>query len=181
MRFPEIPGPWPHEALHGRVLRLDADAFSVDFHSDWAHFIDPRLQQTLAPWGIVLPEDVPRWRRYKVEGGRVLGVSLDHSWAIAAWARAGAGEPLTVVHLDRHADCGAPLLLLDGAGEMQDCLTGAPARASARTGAPVRQSCIPPVPSSRRSGAPQSACRSRCTTVSGSPTPARAHATSAQE
>jgi hypothetical protein len=131
MRPPDIPGPWPHDALEGRALRLYADAFSVAFHSDWGHFIDPRLQQTLAPWGIVTPEEVPRWRQCKVEGGRVLGVSLDHAWALAAWARAGAGGPLTVVHLDRHADCGAPLLLLDGAGGMQDCLTGAPVRADA--------------------------------------------------
>jgi hypothetical protein len=125
---PEIPGPWPHTALEGRALRLEGDAFSVAFHSDWAHFIDPRLQETLAPWGIIAPEEVPRWRRWKGEGGRVLAVSFDHAWALAAWARAGAGGPLTVVHLDRHPDCGAPLLLLDGVGTMQDCLTGAPVR-----------------------------------------------------
>jgi hypothetical protein len=33
-----------------------------------------------------------------------------------------------VVHLDRHTDCGAPLLLVDGRGALQDCLTGAPVR-----------------------------------------------------
>jgi hypothetical protein len=129
--LPSIPGPWPHTALEGRVLRLDRDAFSVAFHADWGHFIDPRLRETLEPWGIAAPEQVPRWRRWKAEGGRVLAVSLDHAWAVTAWARAGAGAPLTVVHLDRHADCGAPLLLVDGAGALQDCLTGAAVRAAA--------------------------------------------------
>jgi hypothetical protein len=125
----EIAGPWPHTALEGRVLRLDGDAFSVALPSRWEHFIDPRLRETLAPWGIRAPEEVPLWRRWKEEGGRVVAVSLDHAWAAAAWARAGAGGPLTVAHLDRHTDCGAPLLLLDGEGGMWDCLTGSPVRA----------------------------------------------------
>jgi hypothetical protein len=129
----DIPGPWPHTSVEGRALRLDRDAFSVAFHAGWEHLIDPRLQETLAPWGLLAAEDVPRWRRWKVENGRVLAVSLDHAWAVAAWSRAAAraGGPLTVVHLDRHADCGAPLLLVDGAGTLQDCLTGAAVRGDA--------------------------------------------------
>jgi hypothetical protein len=115
------------------VLRIDGDAFSVAFHEGWEHFIDPRLPEVLAPWGIASAAELPRWRRWRRAGGRVLSVSLDHAWALPAWARAGAsaGAPLTVVHLDRHPDCGAPLLLLDGAGELLDCLTGAPARVAA--------------------------------------------------
>jgi len=130
---PDPPGPWPHAHLEGRVLRLDGDRFSVSLHPDWDHFVDPRLPETLAGWGLVSPDAVPGWRRWTVAGGRLLSVSLEHSWALPAWARAwrAAGEPLTVVHLDRHTDCGAPLLLLDGWGEMQDCLTGAPVRAGA--------------------------------------------------
>lgn len=125
-----IPGPWPNTALEGRDLRVCGDTFSVAFHSEWAHFIDPRLRVTLAAWGIDVPEAVPRWHRWKHAGGRVLAVGLDHGWALPAWARARrAGEaPLSVVHLDRHTDCGAPLLLLDEAGAMLDCLTGAPVR-----------------------------------------------------
>jgi len=130
---PDPPGPWPHTHLEGRVLRLDGDRFSVSLHADWQHFVDPRLPETLAGWGLTTPEAVPGWRRWTEAGGRVLSVSLEHSWALPAWARAwrAVGEPLTVVHLDRHTDCGAPLLLLDGWGEMQDCLTGAPVRADA--------------------------------------------------
>lgn len=129
----DVPGPWPHTWLEGRVLRLDGDRFSVAFHADWAHFIDPRLRETLAAWGLAAPGEVPRWRRWKAAGGRVLSVSFDHAWALPAWARAGrgAGAPMTVVHLDRHTDCGAPLLLADAAGALQDCLTGAPVRADA--------------------------------------------------
>jgi hypothetical protein len=58
---------------------------------------------------------------------------MDHSWALPAWARAwrAAGESLTVVHLDRHTDCGAPLLLVDAGGALLDCLTGAPVRVEA--------------------------------------------------
>ena len=124
----DIPGPWPHSFVEGRVLHLEGDRFRVAFHSDWAPFFDPRMQETLAAWGLTSPEAVPRWRRWRQAGGRVLGVSMDHSWALPAWARAwrAAGTPLTVVHLDRHTDCGAPLLLVDGRGAMQDCLTGAP-------------------------------------------------------
>lgn len=128
---PEIPGPWPHSAVEGRVLRVEGDAFSVAFPVGWDHLVDPRLRETLAPWGLRAAGDVARWRRWRVEGGRVLSVSLEHGWALAAWSRAAAraGAPLTVVHLDRHSDCGAPLLLVDAAGGLQDCLTGAPVRA----------------------------------------------------
>lgn len=126
-----IPGPWPHPAVEGRVLRYDGDRFSVEHPATWEHLIDPRLPETTAPWGLRTPEAVARWRRSRGEGGRVLGASLNHAWALAAWARSGAARPLTVVHLDRHDDCGAPLLLLDAAGEMVDCLTGAPVRGDA--------------------------------------------------
>jgi hypothetical protein len=129
----DAPGPWPHSYVEGRVLQVDGDDFAVAFHDDWAHFIDPRLAEVLAGWGVAAPEAVPGWRRWSQAGGRVLSVSMDHSWALPAWARAwrAAGPPLTVVHLDRHTDCGAPLLLVDAAGALQDCLTGAPVRLDA--------------------------------------------------
>lgn len=122
------PGPWPHTAVEGRVLRLAADGFSVDHPAGWEHLVDPRLRETVAPWGLHAPAAVATWHRWRVEGRRVVAVSLDHAWALPAWARAAAGAPLSVVHLDRHTDCGAPLLLLDPQGGMVDCLTGAPVR-----------------------------------------------------
>ncbi|MFO0584699.1 MAG: hypothetical protein U0229_20700 [Anaeromyxobacter sp.] len=123
------PGPWPHNALEGRTLRLEGDRFEVGLPEDWAHFIDPRLPEVLPAWGLGEPGRLPLFRRWKVEAGRVLSLSLDHAFAAAAWARCRAAGPLTVVHLDRHTDCGAPLLLVDCEGGLVDCLTGAPVRA----------------------------------------------------
>lgn len=128
--LPAIPGPWPHVHVENRVLHLDGDRFSVAFDDDWGHFNDPRIRETLRGWKLDRADLVPRWRRFRQAGPRVLSVSMDHSWALPAWARArhDGGPPLTVVHLDRHSDCGAPLLLTDGSGALLDCLTGAPVR-----------------------------------------------------
>ncbi|MFT3914534.1 MAG: hypothetical protein QM704_10580 [Anaeromyxobacteraceae bacterium] len=128
---PAAPGPWPHTALEGRTLRLDGDRFEVGLPGDWAHFIDPRLPEVLPGWGLEEPGQLPGFRRSRLEAGRVLALSLDHAWAAAAWARCRAGGPLTVVHLDRHTDCGAPLLLVSGEGGLVDCLSGAPVGAGA--------------------------------------------------